>query len=317
MEEQLVSVRRRQEQIFVKQDQIQSTLHGETPLLQSPTSAVLCSPPFTHVSDSISGYKVCAQQHTQQHTSDLSSMLRESDFDSIISLDWGDPNLQLGPAGAVPSAVAGPSSTVGPAGALLSAGAGPIAELYSTVGPAGAVPSAVGEPSATMGHAQAGTSGNTTAMLDVGGTSRMDCETFPSTLPCGSITPQLESTAFMPQQKTLHAGAAGAPQEQDPDKLLEKIQTISIKDVGKVARMLAFHLFGENVFKNSTIRGDVKRGLQCLDPTKVGRLTTSIHRHPSFANLPKAEFDNTVAKTKILPSVSHYCKELRHKGLLT
>ena len=240
MEEQILSVKRRQEQIFVKQFQIQSTLHGETSLLQSPTS-VLCSPPFTHVSESMSGYKVC----TQQHTSDLSSLLRDSDLDSIVTLDWQDPNL--------------------------------LTHQYNTT---------------------AGTSASTTAMF---------FETFPSTQqslstqPCGStavlqqqagstavmqqqagsatVMPQpgnAEVTAFMPQQKTLHAGDARAPQEQDPNKLLEKIPTISMKDVGKVARMLALDLFGENTLKNSTVRGDVKRGLQCLDPTKLGRLLPSI-----------------------------------------
>ena len=78
--------------MFTKQDQIQATLHGETSLLQSPTSSVLVnSPPFTHLSDSMSGYKVCTQpQHTC--TSDISTLLGESDFESIISFDWAEPN---------------------------------------------------------------------------------------------------------------------------------------------------------------------------------------------------------------------------------
>ena len=54
LQQQNTGLKRRQEQIFVKQDQIQSTLHGETPLLQSPTSSVVVySPPFTNVSDGV------------------------------------------------------------------------------------------------------------------------------------------------------------------------------------------------------------------------------------------------------------------------
>ena len=57
---------------------------------------------------------------------------------------------------------------------------------------------------------------------------------------------QLESTAFMSQQKTsetLHTGLQEQEQEQDPDKLLEKFSAISIKDMGKVARSLAHFSF--------------------------------------------------------------------------
>ena len=97
----------------------------------------------------------------------------------------------------------------------------------------------------------------------------------------------------------------------DPGKVITIYNSIEEKELGKVTRILASKAaFGDTVLKKSTVYGDKKRGLAALDKTKIRTLVCTIHHHKSFNHLSKADFDSLVKK-KILPSLSHYCKELR------
>ena len=88
-------IKNRQEMIFTKQDQIQSTLHGETLPTQSPSTSVLASmsPPFTSPTASVAGFGPPSKVHVpfQTEVTDICSMLSESDLESILSLDWVTP----------------------------------------------------------------------------------------------------------------------------------------------------------------------------------------------------------------------------------
>ena len=78
-----------QEMIFTKQDQIQSTIHGETKPFQSPPSMVM-SPPFTSPTGSLAGLDTMARTYGSASTpepslpnviDDYSSVLDASDYD--------------------------------------------------------------------------------------------------------------------------------------------------------------------------------------------------------------------------------------------
>ena len=82
--------------IFTKQDQIQCTLHGETRHVQS--QPVMTSPPFTSPAPSSSGFNTIgqAQQSSRAESlaagTDYSSVLEQSDLESIFGLDWLVPS---------------------------------------------------------------------------------------------------------------------------------------------------------------------------------------------------------------------------------
>ena len=100
LEQELKNIKNRQEmiksrqEIFTKQDQIQSTLHGET---HSPSTSVLVnmSPPFTSPTTSVINFeassKVDVHLPSQMETTGVSSILSESDLESMFSLDWITP----------------------------------------------------------------------------------------------------------------------------------------------------------------------------------------------------------------------------------
>ena len=162
-------------------------------------------------------------------------------------------------------------------------------------------------------------------------------------------TPQQSTLAGTPQQSTLagtpqHPTLAGNPQQPalagTPQQLtLSRVQKLSIgrgagitrrrisstlidpsevidhntpydtKDIGRLGRALAVHsFFGESVLRASTPRGDSVRKLLPLYPEKLYNLFNTIQRHPSFSGL-------SMTKKKIIPSISHYCKELRTRHM--
>ena len=100
---------------------------------------------------------------------------------------------------------------------------------------------------------------------------------------------------------------------QDPADVMQLPQFILVSElhVGKFAQALALRsLFGEEVLQQSTIKDDNKRGLRMLNRTTLGELFALIHHHPSFVQYTKADF-NTLVNKRIVPSLSHLCKELR------
>lgn len=84
--------------------------------------------------------------------------------------------------------------------------------------------------------------------------------------------------------------------------------------MGKLAQALACHsVFGIKVLKESTVTGDLKRGLKMLDKKKLTEMCSIIHQHPFVLPFNMNRF-NALAKKRIIPSISHMCKELRrHK----
>ena len=97
---------------------------------------------------------------------------------------------------------------------------------------------------------------------------------------------------------------------EDPAQVMDPTITYAEKDLGKLARGLACQaFFGDDVLVQSSLHGNKKRGLSQLDPVKMSSLLSTVHHHPSL-NLTKKEFTKLV-NDKIIPSISHYCKELR------
>ena len=81
---------------------------------------------------------------------------------------------------------------------------------------------------------------------------------------------------------------------QDPADVMQQpeFRSVSESNVGKFARALALRsVFGEEVLRQSTIKGVNKRGLRMLKITKLGELFALIHHHPSFVHYTKADFN--------------------------
>ena len=96
----------------------------------------------------------------------------------------------------------------------------------------------------------------------------------------------------------------------DPTQVINDNAVYTKKDVGRLGRALAVNVyFVDDVLMQSTPRGDKSRGLSALDPVKLNSIMSTIHHHPSFANLTKTEF-NTLVQHHIIPSIRDYCKEL-------
>ena len=130
------------------------------------------------------------------------------------------------------------------------------------------------------------------------------------------------SAAGTPQPAAGGVSAAGSSQLetssceaqsclQNPTDICDEFPNLSEHNVGKLARALACRaVFGTEVLKKSTVTGDYRRGLKMLDKKKLTELCSIVHQHPSFSNMTRTDF-NALAKRKIIPSLSHMCKELR------
>ena len=94
---QLSNMERKQEMVLTKQDLIQSTLHGETVVIQSPASSVLAggvTPPLTSPTSTLTTYpqlpgSVPRQSATPSAVSesDITSVLDDCDIESLLGLD--------------------------------------------------------------------------------------------------------------------------------------------------------------------------------------------------------------------------------------
>ena len=79
------SIKQYQTILFAKQDQIQSTLHGDTAQMQSPTSSVTATSPFLTPSCSSRDY------HARPAPSECSVSVASTSLDScdeLLNLDW-------------------------------------------------------------------------------------------------------------------------------------------------------------------------------------------------------------------------------------
>ena len=314
----------KQDMIFTKQDQIQSTLYGDMPPLQSNTSSVIAlSPPFTSPTASNIGFRMTThveepQQPQQNVVSDITSGLDDRDLESMLSYsyDWDQPTQQLPQAGC---------SYWTDSAALLQEGTsqGGIFKLPQQQ----QQQQQQQQGSTTMLPQQAGPpKQDSTAILPQqaqGVSGRPQQQQGGSGVPQQAGLPQQENTATFPQQGTLQYCIQGLSQQgrdtgsqhmlRDPADVVKQASLFGVKDAGKFARLLASQaLFGDDVLRVSTVRGDVKRGLRALDSSTMGALINCIHQHPSFVNLTKLEFDDIVKKS-VVPSIGHLCKELRNK----
>lgn len=352
IEQEIRSLRNRQDIIVNKQDQIQSTLHGDTPAFQSPPLTYMHSPAFTSPTSSVVGNRMSAgPQTTQSAQSELSSLLDESDLESFLSFDWGEPTIQTTPhcdnvqrAGtsrhctttALPQYGQGATSILftpeqyGQQATSATSILSPNEQYVTAAGATGAKEKA----DRADGTAAAKVAG--IGMLSGKHGTGFPSHTWvkPEVPMCGQKfttgTPVLKhgTPAAMPQCSPASAGTSQETETstttvtphrtteallKDPERVLASYDSINEKDVGKITRILASQaIFGIGVLRQSTVRGDKKRGLAPLDPTKISTLLSIIHHHRSFIQLSKAEFDE-VTKKKILPSLSHYCKELRNR----
>jgi hypothetical protein len=94
---QLSNMKRKQEMVLTKQDQIQSKLHGNTAVIQSPASSVLVggvTPPLTSPTSTFTTYPqlpgpVPRQTATPSAVSesDITSVLDDCDIESLLGLD--------------------------------------------------------------------------------------------------------------------------------------------------------------------------------------------------------------------------------------
>ena len=103
-ERRLGDLMRKQEMVLTKQDQIQSTLHGDTEFFQSPTTSVLATsvtPPLTSPTSSIMAHPPVISQTKAvapaSSFSDVTSILDDCDLESLLSIDWSPPPVSLKP----------------------------------------------------------------------------------------------------------------------------------------------------------------------------------------------------------------------------
>ena len=82
---QLSNIKRKQEMVLTKQDQIQSTLHGDTTVIQSPASSVLAggvTPPLTSPTSTLTTYPQLPGPVPRQRATPAA--VSESDITSVL-----------------------------------------------------------------------------------------------------------------------------------------------------------------------------------------------------------------------------------------
>ena len=259
------SMQKKQDMIFTKQDQIQSTLYGDVPPLQSNTSSVIpLSPPFTSPTASNIGFRMTTPveepQQPQQNVVSDTLGLDDRDLESMLSYsyDWDQPTQQPPQAGC---------SYWADSAALLQEGTsqGGIFELLQQ--------QQQQQGSTTMLPQQAGPpKQDSTAILPQqaqGVSGQPQQQQGGSGVPQQAGLLQQENTATFPQQGTLQYCIQGLSQHgrdtgsqhmlRDPADVVEQASLFGVKDAGKFARLLASQaFFGDDVLRVSTVRGDVK-----------------------------------------------------------
>ena len=387
----LEMMERKQEMVLTKQDQLSSTLHGETVPHEIPP--VFTTPPLTSPT---LPFPPSMTPRPSESLSEAASALDSCDLESILSnMSWSPPAISLksqidtsAPTFKHPrQAKSSPSSTaVGPlqpessgglstaatsqlgantaGSSLLAAGAGFSTAETSQLGAGGVLSTAhagtahslftAGTPQPEAGALQPAAGGFSTAgtpQLAVGGfstagTPQLAAGGFSA---AGTLQPaggglsaagtaqsaaggfsaagtlQLAAGGFSVAGTLQAAGGvstAGSSQLeassceaqsclQNPMDICDEFPNLGEHNVGKLARALACRaVFGNEVLKKSTVTGDYKRGLKMLDKKKLTELCSIVHQHPSFSNMTRTDF-NALAKKKIIPSLSHMCKELR------
>ena len=282
------AIKIRQDQMFLKQDQIQNTLVGE--ILNrgrgsNNTSVVgWSSPPIMSPRIRPSGHHSLplSPEHSEcatSHSGLCSAPLSDYDLESILSFDWSEA-----PTGALPDPLQGELP-----GDVPLAGPSPV----PLAGPSPNVPLA--GPSASLPLA-----GLSMTSLD---------EPQAGELLAGQLmTPQDELPADVPL-----AGSSPVVQCElvDPQSVIQSnISDCCLARVGRLAATLArCSFFGDEVLAESTMhgRGKVK---QKLDRQKLNALIDAIHMQPAFSHMTRDEFLKMV-QPKIMSAIVHLCKYMR------
>ena len=107
LDRRLESMWRKQEMMLTKQDQIQSTLHGDTATIQSPslfTGPGVVTPPFTSPTSSVQTFPpfpAAPAGASMSAPSDVTSMFN-CELESLLSLDWSPLPVNLKSAAGPP-----------------------------------------------------------------------------------------------------------------------------------------------------------------------------------------------------------------------
>ena len=183
----LESVTRKQEMLLTKQDQIQSTLHGEMGVFQSPASSVLAgsvTPPFTSPTSTLRHFPpptpfASKQPAPSQCESDVTSVLDDCDLESKLNDTFDSlslPPVNLKPLAGQPESITPERGRCVPTAGLLQPGAtvGLLQPGATTGSSQSGATAEILHPGAATGYSQLGT---TAGLLQPGaatGTSHLE-----------------------------------------------------------------------------------------------------------------------------------------------
>ena len=291
LQQDIFKIQKKQDMIFTKQDQIQSTLYGDMPPLQNTTSSTALSPPFTSPTASHVGFRMSTHVEQPQQ-SDITSVL-DSELDSILTFSsynweqttqqplhagWPQHGTSQGDVSNLPQ-VDEPwkqeNTTMQVQQETTQQQQGSSTVLQQERMHPGTLPGDVSEQQ----------EGSSTTFRQQAGLFKQ--ERIHSGTLQGDVSEQQGSSAAFKQQAGLfkqerthpgtlqgdvselpqHEGDTGQQQRlRNPADILSQTQLWPAKDAGKLARLLASQaFFGDDTLRMSTVRGDLKRGLRALD----------------------------------------------------
>ena len=304
LQRELRSIRNRQEMIFQKQDQIQSTLHGETlPIQSPPASAISFSPPFmSSAPSSVTGCRMASKQSQQpqpqqlQHeplefdTSDVVSMLTDSDMASLLSYDWTalDQAEQLNST--APTEVFGVGIQTPQHSIYDYSEASHHAVHDGTIADTPIIwledRSTRNITDRPVNRDSAGNVTDRPVNRNSSAGNNTDDIQNPNSSVAGINVAESVDDGNVKNVNRGSAAAGNFTALKHPSDVLNVNRKYEQRDIGKLGRLLAREaFFGDNILRQSTICGDKKRGLMKLDPVKMSLLLGTLHRHPSFCTL--------------------------------
>ena len=188
----LEMMKSKQEMVLLKQDQLQSTLHGETGVQETPP--VFTTPPPLTPRLSLSTHSIPIQSH-----SEVASALESCDLESLLSniSAWSTPEVFLQP----PPKMKLHEGTLGAIAGSSAVGIPQQGTLGSSIPQQGTL------GSSAVGFLQQGTLGSSAVGIPQQGTLGSSAVGIPQQGTLGS------SAVGIPQQGTLGSSAVGFPQQ--------------------------------------------------------------------------------------------------------
>ena len=345
----LASLKKRQDQLFLKQDQIQCTLAGETPPVSnssdfrspSGSSILAWSSVPTHTPSRKYQHQPSMTGDVSLHQSivppaeatseylygfnDLSSFIDDDPYQSSLS----DARSDLGNLLAVSLTEPLPTQVQQPTHQLTSMPRPASAQEmdYPFPGPLVGLPTQQQMSSPFLGTnqellstqpvplqaeniAQVELPPHQSVSPPVGNPSKVELP------PPRSVTLQPGNPALPPPRKKkrmeLRSEDSGnSAALKDPQGVVRKYPELAnVADMGKLACMLARQsYFGDDVLKISTVHGKSPQ-YRALNPQKLSALLATIHELPEFRDKSKQEF-TLLYMPKITTSLSRLCVNLR------